>query len=64
MAPSWNEAVKPLGTIAYICGRGSSCCATLAPRFHPLSFQLIQGIETLPLRMERICANTQKVVDY
>jgi O-acetylhomoserine (thiol)-lyase len=28
------------------------------------AFQLIQGIETLPLRMQRICASTQQVADH
>lgn len=27
-------------------------------------FLLLQGLETLPLRMERICANTQKIAEY
>lgn len=27
-------------------------------------FLLLQGIETLPLRMERICANTQKIAEF
>jgi len=28
------------------------------------AFLLIQGLETLPLRMERICSNTQKIAEY
>ncbi|WP_151705094.1 O-acetylhomoserine aminocarboxypropyltransferase/cysteine synthase family protein [Nitrincola alkalilacustris] len=28
------------------------------------AFLLIQGLETLPLRMERICNNTQKIAEY
>jgi O-acetylhomoserine (thiol)-lyase len=28
------------------------------------AFQLLQGLETLALRMERICENTQKVAEY
>ena len=27
-------------------------------------FLLLQGIETLPLRMERICSNTQKIAEF
>jgi O-acetylhomoserine (thiol)-lyase len=28
------------------------------------SFLILQGIETLPLRMDRICANTEKIAAY
>jgi O-acetylhomoserine (thiol)-lyase len=30
----------------------------------PTAFQILQGIETLPLRMERHVANTRKVVEF
>ena len=65
--PSYHGVVytDALGPAAYI-GRartvplrntGSALSAMSA-------FQLLQGIETLPLRMDRHCANTQAVAEY
>jgi O-acetylhomoserine (thiol)-lyase len=57
--------VEALGPAAYI-GRARTVPlrntgSALAP-FN--AFQLMQGIETLPLRMERHCQNTQRVAEY
>jgi len=61
----WNEAVKPLGPIAYILRARVILLRDLGAALSPFNaFQLIQGIETLPLRMQRICASTQQVADH
>jgi O-acetylhomoserine (thiol)-lyase len=61
----WTQAVKPLGPIAYILRARVILLRDLGAALSPFNaFQLIQGIETVALRMERHCANTQKVVDH
>ena len=61
----WTEAVKPLGPIAYILRARVILLRDLGSALSPFNaFQLIQGVETLALRMERHCANTQRVVDF
>ncbi|MDO5505266.1 MAG: O-acetylhomoserine aminocarboxypropyltransferase/cysteine synthase [Pseudoxanthomonas suwonensis] len=65
--PSYHGVVytEALGEAAFI-GRARvvplrNTGAALSP-FN--AFQILQGLETLPLRMDRICANTQKVAEY
>lgn len=61
----WTEAVKPLGPIAYILRARVILLRDLGSSLSPFNaFQLIQGIETLALRMERHCTNAQRVVEY
>jgi O-acetylhomoserine (thiol)-lyase len=61
----WTQAVKPLGPIAYILRARVILLRDLGAALSPFNaFQLIQGIETVALRIERHCANTQKVVDH
>ena len=61
----WTEAVKPLGPIAYILRARVILLRDLGSALSPFNaFQLIQGIETIALRMQRHCENTQKVTDY
>ncbi|ACG78242.1 O-acetylhomoserine/O-acetylserine sulfhydrylase [Phenylobacterium zucineum HLK1] len=61
----WTEAVKPLGPIAYILRARVILLRDLGAALSPFNaFQLIQGVETVALRMERHCANTQRVADY
>ncbi|MBM3492095.1 MAG: bifunctional O-acetylhomoserine aminocarboxypropyltransferase/cysteine synthase [Alphaproteobacteria bacterium] len=61
----WSEAVKPLGPIAYIIRARVVLLRDLGASMSPLSaFQFIQGLETLPLRMERHCANGQAVAQF
>ena len=61
----WSEAVKPLGPIAYIIKARVTLLRDLGAPLSPFNaFQLIQGLETLPLRLERHVANTQKVADW
>ena len=54
---------EALGAAAYIGRARASCrCATPARRSAPFNaFQILQGIETLALRMDRICDNTLAV---
>jgi O-acetylhomoserine (thiol)-lyase len=61
----WTEAVKPLGPIAYIIRARVILLRDLGACLSPFNaFQLIQGLETLPLRMRAHCENAQKVAEY
>jgi O-acetylhomoserine (thiol)-lyase len=61
----WTEAVKPLGPIAYIIRMRVVLLRDLGAAMSPFNaFQTIQGLETLPLRMERHCENALKVADF
>ncbi|NQV45500.1 MAG: PLP-dependent transferase [Rhodospirillales bacterium] len=61
----WTEAVKPLGPIAYILRARVILLRDMGSAMSPFNaFQFIQGLETLPVRMERHCANAQKVADF
>jgi O-acetylhomoserine (thiol)-lyase len=61
----WTQAVKPLGPIAYIIKARVTLLRDLGSAMSPFNaFLFIQGLETLPLRMERHCRNTQAVADY
>lgn len=61
----WTQAVKPLGPIAYILRARVILLRDLGAALSPFNaFQLIQGVETVPLRMERHCANAEKVAAW
>lgn len=61
----WAEAAKPLGPVAYILRARTILLRDLGSALSPFNaFQILQGMETLPLRMPRHCENTGKVVDY
>ncbi|MGH7068196.1 MAG: O-acetylhomoserine aminocarboxypropyltransferase/cysteine synthase family protein [Acetobacteraceae bacterium] len=61
----WSEAVKPLGPIAYIIRMRVVLLRDLGAALSPFNaFLMIQGLETLPLRMERHCQNTEKVAAF
>ena len=61
----WTEAVKPLGPIAYILRARVILLRDMGSAMSPFNaFQFIQGLESLPVRMERHCANAQKVADF
>lgn len=61
----WSEAAQPLGPIAYILRARTVLLRDLGAAMSPFSaFQLLQGVETMPLRMPRHCENTSKVVDF
>jgi O-acetylhomoserine (thiol)-lyase len=59
------EALKPVGNIAYILKARVTLLRDLGPAISPFnSFLLLQGIETLPLRMNRHCENALAVAEY
>ena len=61
----WVEAVKPIGPVAYIIKARTTLLRDLGAAFSPFNaFQVIQGLETLPLRMREHCRNAQAVADY
>ncbi len=59
------EALKPLGNIAYIIKARVTLLRDLGPALSPFnSFLLLQGLETLHLRMPRHCENALAVARY
>ena len=61
----WTQAVKPLGPIAYIIKARVTLLRDLGAAMTPFNaFMFMQGLETLPLRMQRHCANAETVADY
>ena len=61
----WSEAAKPLGPIAYILRARTVLLRDLGAAMSPFNaFQILQGLETLPLRMPRHCENAAKVVAF
>ncbi|MDP2697852.1 O-acetylhomoserine aminocarboxypropyltransferase/cysteine synthase family protein [Thalassospira sp.] len=61
----WTEAVKPIGPVAYAIKLRCTLLRDIGAAASPLSsFQVIQGMETLTLRMERHCQNAIKVAAF
>jgi len=61
----WTEAAKPLGPIAYILRLRTCLLRDLGAPMAPFNaFLTIQGLETLPLRMERHCQNALRVAAF
>jgi O-acetylhomoserine (thiol)-lyase len=61
----WTEATKPLGPVAYIIRARVVLLRDLGPALSPFNgFQILQGVETLPLRIARHVQNAQAVADY
>lgn len=61
----WAEAAKPLGPIAYALRMRVTLLRDVGAAASPFNaWQLIQGIETLPLRMRAHCDNADKVADF
>ncbi|HBF28213.1 PLP-dependent transferase [Rhizobium sp.] len=61
----WTEATKPLGPVAYIIKARVTLLRDLGAALSPFNaFQILQGIETLPLRIERHVQNAAAVADY
>jgi O-acetylhomoserine (thiol)-lyase len=61
----WTQAVKPLGPIAYIIRARVVMQRDLGAAMSPFNaFLFLQGLETLPLRMERHCANALRVAAF
>ncbi|TCM20378.1 O-acetylhomoserine sulfhydrylase [Novosphingobium sp. PhB165] len=61
----WAEAARPLGPIAYILRARTILLRDLGAALSPFNaFQILQGLETLPLRMPRHCENALRIVQY
>ena len=61
----WTEAAKPLGPIAYILKARVTLLRDLGPAISPFnSFLVLQGIETLPLRMKRHSETAAVVAEW
>jgi O-acetylhomoserine (thiol)-lyase len=61
----WTEATKPMGPIAYIIRARVVLLRDLGPCLTPFNaFQIIQGLETVSLRMNQHCENAAKVVEF
>ena len=61
----WVEAVKPIGPVAYIIKARTTLLRDLGAPLAPFNaFLILQGIETLALRIERHVRNAQAVADF
>jgi O-acetylhomoserine (thiol)-lyase len=61
----WTEAARPLGPIAYLLRMRTCLLRDFGAAMSPMSaFLFLQGVETLPLRIERHCANADRVAAH
>ena len=61
----WTEAVKPLGPIAYIIKARVTLLRDVGAAISPFNaFQIIQGLETLPLRIREHSRNAAAVAEF
>lgn len=61
----WTEAAKPLGPIAYILRARVKLLRDIGAALSPFNaFQILQGLETLPLRMRQHNENAQKIAGF
>ena len=61
----WTEAAKPLGPIAYILRARTVLLRDTGAALSPFNaFQILQGIETLSLRMQRHVDNAQRLAEF
>ena len=61
----WTEATKEMGPVAYIIRVRTNLLRDMGAALSPFNaFQLIQGVETLPLRMKQHCENAQAVAAW
>nr|WP_302054169.1 PLP-dependent transferase [Sphingomonas tagetis] len=61
----WSEAARPLGPIAYALRARVVLLRDLGAALSPFNaFQILQGLETLPLRIQRHCENASKVAVF
>ncbi len=61
----WTEAAAPLGPIAYILKARTTLLRDLGSALSPFNaFLLLQGIETLPLRMRAHSENAEAVANF
>jgi O-acetylhomoserine (thiol)-lyase len=62
---NWPDIARPFGPVAYAFAARAGLLRDLGPALSPQNaFQLIQGLETLPLRIRQQTANAAKVADY
>ena len=61
----WVEAVKPIGPVAYIIKARTTLLRDIGAALSPFNaFQVIQGLETLALRIREHCRNAQAVANH
>lgn len=61
----WTEAVKPMGPIAYVIRARVVMLRDLGSALSPFNaFQILLGLETLPLRMAQHCKNAAAVAQF
>ena len=61
----WTEATKPMGPVAYIVRMRTCLLRDLGPALSPFnSFLSLQGLETLPVRMQRHVQNAEAVAAF
>jgi O-acetylhomoserine (thiol)-lyase len=61
----WTEAVKPIGPVAYAIKARVTLLRDIGAALSPFNaFLVIQGMETLALRINQHCKNAQAVVDF
>jgi len=61
----WSQAVKGLGPVAYIIKARTTLLRDLGAAISPFNaFLILQGLETLALRMRAHCENSQAVADH
>ena len=62
---SWVDIARKFGPVAYIFAARAGLLRDLGPAIAPQNaFQLIQGLETLPLRIQRHSENAARVAAY
>ncbi len=62
---SWLDIARKFGPVAYIFAARAGLLRDLGPAIAPQNaFQLIQGLETLPLRIQRHSENAARVAAY
>jgi O-acetylhomoserine (thiol)-lyase len=62
---TWVDIARPFGPLAYILAARAGLLRDLGPAIAPqTAFQLIQGLETLPLRIHRHSENAAKVAEF
>ena len=61
----WTEAVKPIGPVAYIIKARTTLLRDIGAALSPFNaFLILQGIESLALRIERHVRNAEAVANY
>ena len=61
----WQSLPEPIRSICFILRARVTCLRDLGPALSPFNaFQILQGVETLGLRMQRHCDNALKVATW